>query len=247
MYSHPNPGLSPLTRGNRRANELARQPLGPIPAHAGEPLLHRTGYRVGGAYPRSRGGTHKAGIAELRDWGLSPLTRGNPAQPGALPTTFGPIPAHAGEPRMCSRRDSPSGAYPRSRGGTLGRRLRRLLAQGLSPLTRGNRRVVVEIQPVLGPIPAHAGEPTVSGKSASWSRAYPRSRGGTHGDRADFLTQQGLSPLTRGNLFKCCFVHGVRGPIPAHAGEPLSGPSPSVTLWAYPRSRGGTVFKGKKP
>ena len=45
------------------------------------------------------------------------------------------------------------------------------------------------------------------------------------------------------------------GPIPAHAGEPSSLVNTTATLWAYPRSRGGTytcpegnfAFRGLSP
>ena len=50
-------GLSPLTRGNRCDAQLFGRPIGPIPAHAGEPPPAPTNTSSARAYPRSRGGT----------------------------------------------------------------------------------------------------------------------------------------------------------------------------------------------
>ncbi len=94
--------------------------------------------------------------------------------------------------------------------------------QGLSPLTRGNQCGVAYLPPTPGPIPAHAGEPTVSGQVVGSVRAYPRSRGGTQEPSRRGLCQAGLSPLTRGNLERTDFGMDDDGPIPAHAGEPRS-------------------------
>ncbi len=50
---------------------------------------------------------------------------------------------------------------------------------GLSPLARGNRMAVADVEVVMGPIPARAGEPFML-TWFYWSYgAYPRSRGGT--------------------------------------------------------------------
>ena len=96
----PAKGLSPLTRGNRIAVKSINVPLGPIPAHAGEPNSNGSKFAVSWAYPRSRGGTLIPSTAIGDAKGLSPLTRGNlrcGLNPCFLP---GPIPAHAGEPGL---------------------------------------------------------------------------------------------------------------------------------------------------
>ncbi len=53
---HPS-GLSPLTRGNLSLPAALTTRLGPIPAHAGEPVIERVLLYTVRAYPRSRGGT----------------------------------------------------------------------------------------------------------------------------------------------------------------------------------------------
>ena len=70
--------------------------------------------------------------------GLSPLTRGNRLRGEGGNAAMGPIPAHAGEPRVGAVRVAGEGAYPRSRGGTVLDADAIDREMGLSPLTRGN-------------------------------------------------------------------------------------------------------------
>ena len=91
--------------------------------------------------------------------GLSSLTRGNRDHQGEAALHDGPIPAHAGQPMHKRRSCSIPWAYPRSRGAT---DLRIELADGtvgLSPLTRGNQILDDRALLIVGPIPAHAGQP----------------------------------------------------------------------------------------
>ena len=97
-----------------------------------------------------------------------------------------------------------------------------------------------------GPIPAHAGEPSARFPTSSPTRAYPRSRGGTSLSCAMMPQRWGLSPLTRGNLLRRAGDLDLRGPIPAHAGEPEGAAPASHRFGAYPRSRGGTSFGENK-
>ena len=111
-------GLSPPTRGNRRAEGGGDAGAGSIPAHAGEP-----GGRTGTAqnytvYPRPRGGTSGGAGAWQEVGGLSPPTRGNRPHYYRPLTAARSIPAHAGEPSPFSARRSRRTVYPRPRGGT---------------------------------------------------------------------------------------------------------------------------------
>ena len=175
---------------------------GPIPAHAGEPCQHLFLLRLGWAYPRSRGGTPLSMpyVCTLR--GLSPLTRGNLPCPAFFNHLKGPIPAHAGEPDILMWMRLRIGAYPRSRGGTRHGDVLKAIREGLSPLTRGNLDHVIPMQGEMGPIPAHAGEPGGMIDFPALIRAYPRSRGGTLTDTGEAIHGLGLSPLTRGNLYR---------------------------------------------
>ena len=152
-------GLSPLTRGNPMEAMPSALAPGPIPAHAGEPGHAVPDRRPKRAYPRSRGGTARTQCCFRRQWGLSPLTRGNRSAAAENCFCGGPIPAHAGEPFKRPRGQPFERAYPRSRGGTGSWLISKSFRSGLSPLTRGNQCYTQQATPVQGPIPAHAGEP----------------------------------------------------------------------------------------
>ena len=113
-------------------------------------------------------------------------------------------------------------------------------SRGLSPLARGNHTNAQAVNFLFGPIPARAGEPRARGWRHVDGGAYPRSRGGTKISPGRHHSNQGLSPLARGNL---CLSAGVKkplGPIPARAGEPQPELLRADWCRAYPRSRGGT-------
>ena len=112
---------------------------------------------------------------------------------------------------------------------------------GLSPLTRGNLGFCVDPSNVLGPIPAHAGEPAAYKSRRQGGGAYPRSRGGTGQLALTDNFKVGLSPLTRGNHDAGRYLCTPGGPIPAHAGEPARSAGLTTGTGAYPRSRGGTA------
>ena len=193
------PGLSPLTRGNRLAALDACPDSGPIPAHAGQPAGMHSSASAIRAYPRSRGATADAARARADQLGLSPLTRGNRRAALVFLYRHGPIPAHAGQPEAGRRPGLLDRAYPRSRGATLGESWGDSFHAGLSPLTRGNLHRAEEVGDAGGPIPAHAGQPTLVSDGIVPARAYPRSRGATELVIGPLQTHVGLSPLTRGN------------------------------------------------
>ena len=60
-----------------------------------------------------------------------------------------------------------------------------------------------------------------------------------------FIFRLSISPLARGNRWRVWSDLRNWGPIPARAGEPRPSRRVLGVLWAYPRSRGGTV-KGKE-
>ena len=219
-FAKPDRGLSPLTRGNQKRIHHPPRARGPIPAHAGQPFSGHPRRTAFWAYPRSRGATVDITLMSTKDPGLSPLTRGNPLPVHDVGQPPGPIPAHAGQPRWPTPACSPSWAYPRSRGATQKAFAAAEPALGLSPLTRGNLGLVAIELRIDGPIPAHAGQPTVAHVELGGEGAYPRSRGATCWSGAATGPPMGLSPLTRGNrVFRHAEV-ARPGPIPAHAGQP---------------------------
>ena len=172
--------------------------------------------------------------------GLSPPTRGNLAYALARPLDAGSIPAHAGEPPAVPGRLSRWRVYPRPRGGTQAGRFGFAVFRGLSPPTRGNPPALHHHRLERRSIPAHAGEPLERQGRGRHTRVYPRPRGGTRGREFVFNKELGLSPPTRGNLWRDDMDGRSAGSIPAHAGEPPMGVVNPYNDKVYPRPRGGT-------
>ena len=195
----PGTGLSPRTRGNRRAPAPAGRPPRSIPANAGEPAAPSSRARARRVYPRERGGTPEPWFANTSGSGLSPRTRGNLLGKPFASKPKGSIPANAGEPSTFPRWRTSTGVYPRERGGTCAADQAPHLAAGLSPRTRGNHKPIPLRGQRQGSIPANAGEPGSRASASGPRRVYPRERGGTRTTRAGRGFGAGLSPRTRGN------------------------------------------------
>ena len=217
--------------------------MGPIPARAGQPRACLARVWFQGAYPRSRGATDKFNDWASRRLGLSPLARGNPIHMCPIAPCRGPIPARAGQPFSPQKLLRTLGAYPRSRGATDGVMTPEQAAQGLSPLARGNQAGQALACLPLGPIPARAGQPQAHCSRSVCVGAYPRSRGATVYIMAHTQTDDGLSPLARGNPLRLHFFFMLSGPIPARAGQPDCQHGAADADGAYPRSRGATRAK----
>ena len=172
-------GLSPLARGNplRPGNRPRRGRS--IPAGAGEPAPAATCMVGGRVYPRWRGGTRRRTETADETWGLSPLARGNHGVVPELSCGVGSIPAGAGEPHCTSPSHPGDKVYPRWRGGTASAAGTAVGVPGLSPLARGNRRLLPVRGRRLRSIPAGAGEPEAGGTVMTRFKVYPRWRGGT--------------------------------------------------------------------
>ena len=114
---------------------------------------------------------------------------------------------------------------------------------GLSPRVRGNQSDPGITNVRNGPIPACAGEPSVSSAAATRPGAYPRVCGGTGVAPGRSGIGWGLSPRVRGNPSGAPRIWGRTGPIPACAGEPyLFFGAPNFPR-AYPRVCGGTFVE----
>ena len=111
--------------------------------------------------------------------------------------------------------------------------------EGLSPRVRGSLKKAPFLRPWLGPIPACAGEPRGWGCQSFLTRAYPRVCGGADAEALRKRVSEGLSPRVRGSLKRLAYQHGMVGPIPACAGEPITGSLFSSRNRAYPRVCGG--------
>ena len=157
-----------------------------------------------------------------------------------LVTTIGSIPACAGEPLYGPAPESLTWVYPRVCGGTVLISDIYAVARGLSPRVRGNLFTPLRGFVLRRSIPACAGEPFISVRSASSYWVYPRVCGGTgtHSRMAGFCA--GLSPRVRGNPLGPPPHRGRPGSIPACAGEPLCCLLSITSARVYPRVCGGT-------
>ena len=215
-------GLSPLARGNLQLKRPGHEPVGPIPARAGQPLERMFDRLARPAYPRSRGATNTCRRRRHSQSGLSPLARGNRRISYHHVLRKGPIPARAGQPGGEDGEHGAFRAYPRSRGATVQGLPSVFSSRGLSPLARGNLLQAVLERAGAGPIPARAGQPvdTLACGHTPW--AYPRSRGATTTLTPAPSMAWGLSPLARGNRIARPDGCLRGGPIPARAGQPMS-------------------------
>ena len=116
----------------------------------------------------------------------------------------------------------------------------RRFGPGLSPHTRGNQVPVLQAADMFGSIPAHTGEPPAGRRQSTGSGVYPRTHGGTTIDSYAALSDQGLSPHTRGNRRRARAESARLGSIPAHTGEPVFLLRPRHQIRVYPRTHGGT-------
>jgi len=240
-------GLSPRTRGSRRAGAVVVRAAGPIPADAGEPRTARARRPSRRAYPRGRGGAAERGDSLRNCRGLSPRTRGSQGLRQLEYVTDGPIPADAGEPSGASLLVRMMRAYPRGRGGAglTGHPDQPFL--GLSPRTRGSQTLRGLAEDHFGPIPADAGEPRDTAGAARRRGAYPRGRGGAVVAPVPVSKSQGLSPRTRGSRQARLPAQRAAGPIPADAGEPVPEFKCFGQSGAYPRGRGGAQALAVEP
>ena len=213
-------GLSPRVRGNLFDCCQPRQPVGSIPASAGEPPSRCPPGRGLWVYPRECGGTVAVYPRPVSARGLSPRVRGNPRRCGRGCAFRRSIPASAGEPRVAGLVTHIVEVYPRECGGTFRREAVRRLHSGLSPRVRGNRS------------PAAA---------SSRTGVYPRECGGTVNRAGMREGSLGLSPRVRGNHRGRFRELRRGGSIPASAGEPYASKSSCLSAKVYPRECGGTL------
>ena len=171
-------------------------------------------------YPHVCGGTQLHGEAPPPARGLSPRVRGNRRRRASARSRAGSIPACAGEPASSCLGTFSCRVYPRVCGGTSAARTLTVAATGLSPRVRGNHAVHFDQQPLVGSIPACAGEPAPRCPSCPSPGVYPRVCGGTMLDGLHGVVPRGLSPRVRGNPKCCANLAVASGSIPACAGEP---------------------------
>ncbi len=212
-------GSSPLARGKHRyilPDEFAARI---IPAGAGETSAAMAGCVAAADHPRWRGGN---------------LGQGPPR--GHVDRI---IPAGAGETTSPRSTPSPASDHPRWRGGNTAARIRASRSAGSSPLARGKLHDVGGAPPVVGIIPAGAGETDAHPGGAGLGADHPRWRGGNATALGFASAKDGSSPLARGKPQPCAGQRGHRRIIPAGAGETLVlEPADELVVGSSPLARG---------
>ena len=113
------------------------------------------------------------------------------------------------------------------------------LGLGPSPLARGKLSLASVTVPVMGTIPARAGETVQDAAYHTVHGDHPRSRGGNIAGCNFWATHLGPSPLARGKHRHGLVREKHHGTIPARAGETGRDRCQLRRAGDHPRSRGG--------
>ena len=199
--------VTPPTRGSRAGPVPGVASLGSIPAHTGKPTRGPSSARPPTVYPRPHGEAVAPDSQVEGSTGLSPPTRGSRADevPGRLrprsipahtgkpcraptacrrrPVSRRSIPAHTGKPRTRRRASGAGGVYPRPHGEAAETVAKAITNHGLSPPTRGSRRVADLANARVRSIPAHTGKPSGRRRCRRSGWVYPRPHGEASGRR----------------------------------------------------------------
>ena len=154
-------------------------------------------------------------------------------------TTWGSIPAWAGETQGQRRGACLPVVYPRVGGGNAHRAVVHALDLGLSPRGRGKLTILLKVGMPLRSIPAWAGETAARHYTATMSGVYPRVGGGNRTLMQSIVGRCGLSPRGRGKPVRQVHrLDHVRS-IPAWAGETVVSKTMPTMPRVYPRVGGG--------
>ena len=220
---------------------------GLFPAWAGEPPRPSPSRRAARVYPRVGGGALPEVCTKALHDGLSPRGRGSRISGRDGRFWCRSIPAWAGEPLSRGAARTTVRVYPRVGGGAGSSRGRRRTSAGLSPRGRGSLHRVAARRQHGGSIPAWAGEPRQEERLRATSRVYPRVGGGALFVTLESGTERGLSPRGRGSPRRHVHGRGLRGSIPAWAGEPTRRAGTWTASRVYPRVGGGAVHTRASP
>ena len=170
-------GSSPHTRGLQHSVTIDGSFRGIIPAHAGFTWTLAFGIVIAMDHPRTRGVYPTTRRSSGMMPGSSPHTRGLLPQLPATRELGRIIPAHAGFTPGALPEGLPHGDHPRTRGVYRHRLGQRFPADGSSPHTRGLRQGLLQGDPQVRIIPAHAGFTPARPYRSRRSSDHPRTRG----------------------------------------------------------------------
>ena len=238
-------GLSPRVRGSHNDSAATFQPLGSIPASAGQPSARGAGSRPSPVYPRECGAAEAGADSQGDVHGLSPRVRGSPGAAQRRTRSPRSIPASAGQPSSRVAPGESGPVYPRECGAAGFPRRRRPVPSGLSPRVRGSPCSLPFAAQRSGSIPASAGQPSTGVPPSWWCWVYPRECGAATGGQSRRSAAWGLSPRVRGSRILSADQQPRIRSIPASAGQPACRCRPVSVGWVYPRECGaaGLLFR----
>ena len=212
-------GSSPRTRGTSAGGRGLRDCRRFIPAHAGNIKRRASRTPPWPVHPRARGEHSVVETAFVHFDGSSPRTRGTwrDGRPGGAGGRF--IPAHAGNILDISSRYPWMTVHPRARGEHVADGVGVDALGGSSPRTRGTSRRCSLCRADIRFIPAHAGNIHEQRDRRRGSPVHPRARGEHLNQTADYRTNFGSSPRTRGTWINDARTNQAFRFIPAHAGN----------------------------
>ena len=150
-------GSSPRMRGTRVIVPVQVQPVGIIPAHAGNTHISALSIRHSRDHPRACGEHMGINNAYAQAQGSSPRMRGTPNRNHPRTPDAGIIPAHAGNTGDRAYVEAQLRDHPRACGEHVNATTSQLNIQGSSPRMRGTPIIDTSDYDSGGIIPAHAG------------------------------------------------------------------------------------------
>ena len=225
-------------RGTPEPRLVVGQPVGIIPAHAGNTANTLIKGASARDHPRACGEHWWSGKGVARQVGSSPRMRGTPQRLYAAGSTAGIIPAHAGNTCRGAQAGSRHGDHPRACGEHMITAVRCVLPSGSSPRMRGTLRHSRPHHLQPGIIPAHAGNTVSLDRVPNVYRDHPRACGEHERLIAFRILTKGSSPRMRGTRPLSFLTRRLAGIIPAHAGNTKIHRYSPVLQWDHPRACG---------
>ena len=231
-------GSSPHARGTQNMVKQFWHIDGIIPACAGNTADLIDNRAIDEDHPRMRGEHYSYKIFYDRISGSSPHARGTPSLSPHTVSTFGIIPACAGNTHKTIHRILHIRDHPRMRGEHVSVFGDGVYGEGSSPHARGTPNDFGQVAPESGIIPACAGNTDNHGTKHGSHRDHPRMRG-EHCPRIVCCgCYQGSSPHARGTPGESFACQCALGIIPACAGNTSLSFLIPLARRDHPRMRG---------
>ena len=228
-------GSSPRMRGTRAVCCDGDDRIGIIPAYAGNTRKAHPKPQTGRDHPRVCGEHARQRHGRACKTGSSPRMRGTRMWKSARTVRAGIIPAYAGNTRPCRPYPTWFWDHPRVCGEHADLREHDHIGRGSSPRMRGTPTASGVGVPLIGIIPAYAGNTPTHSYPTVIARDHPRVCGEHLMDVCHANSDRGSSPRMRGTHclgLPCKLLSGI---IPAYAGNTPAETTSDCYNWDHPR------------